>query len=256
MNLLLIIDGLNLIRRIHAALPDEADMAALEERSVLACRKLLRGHSPSHCAIVWDGDAISWRKQLYEDYKKGRKPMPDALAQGLPALREKLTPLGVNSVFAESEADDVIATLATKLVSHGGEAIIVSTDKGLLQLQSPKIRQWDHFAGQFMDIEAFENKLGIERHQYLDYLALCGDSGNKIPGVPGIGPKSAGELLRTYRSIANLYHSLGTLGPRQAQKLRDGRELARMSYRLARLQTDLPLSLKLSDLRTLSNLTG
>ncbi|MCL2918241.1 flap endonuclease Xni [Shewanella litorisediminis] len=249
MNRLLIIDGLNLIRRIHAALPDEGDMDTLYERVAQACRKLLRGHQPTHCAIVWDGDAVSWRKHLYQDYKKGRKPMPEALAKGLPALKIKLEELDVHSVNADSEADDVIATLACKLAASGGEAIIVSTDKGLLQLMSPHIRQWDHFAGQFFDIEAFESKLGIERHQLLDYIALCGDSGNKIPGIPGIGPKSASELLRTYRSLANLYHSLGTLGSRQANKLREGRDMARLSYKLAKLQTDLPLHLKLSALR-------
>lgn len=249
MNRLLIIDGLNLTRRIHAALPDEADMDGLYERVTLACRKLLRGHNPSHCAIVWDGDAVSWRKHLYEDYKKGRKPMPAPLAKGLAGLKAALAEIQVHSVNAESEADDVIATLACKLAASGGEAIIVSTDKGLLQLMSPHIRQWDHFNQQFIDIEAFEAKLGIERHQLLDYIALCGDSGNKIPGIPGIGPKSASELLRTYRSLANLYHSLGTLGSRQANKLRDGRDMARLSYKLARLQNNMPLNLKLSELR-------
>lgn len=125
MNRLLIIDGLNLVRRIHAALPDEGDMDTLYDRVAQACRKLLRGHQPTHCAIVWDGDAISWRKHLYEDYKKGRKPMPEALAKGLPALKTKLETLDVHSVNADSEADDIIATLACKLAATGGEAIIV-----------------------------------------------------------------------------------------------------------------------------------
>ncbi|QSX41800.1 flap endonuclease Xni [Shewanella cyperi] len=249
MNKLLIIDGLNLTRRIHAAQPDEADMAALENRLLGACRKLIAFHAPSHCALVWDGDQESWRKRLYPDYKKGRKPMPEALAAGLPAIKQALLAQGLVSVNADSEADDVIATLATKLVGRGGEAIIVSTDKGLAQLTHPNIRQWDHFAQQFLDMAALEQKLGVQRSQLLDFIALAGDSGNKIPGIAGIGPKSAAELLKTYRSLANLYQSLNTLGAKQAKKLEEGRDMARLSYKLAKLQTDMPLNLSLAQLR-------
>lgn len=249
MNKFLIIDGLNLVRRIYAAIPDENDMASLKERVSAACSKLLRVHQPTHVAIVWDGDEISWRKQLYPDYKKGRKPMPEPLAEGLTALQEHLTSIGIGSIYAAAEADDVIATLAMKTAKAQGEAIIVSTDKGFSQLNHVRISQWDHFNQQYLDIAALEQKLGVERSQFLDLMALAGDSGNKIPGIPGIGPKSAAELLKTFRTLSTLFSSLPNLGAKQAKKLAEGKEMARLSYKLAQLQTDLPLNINLKDFR-------
>lgn len=249
MNKLLIIDGMNLVRRIHAAQPNESDVTGLKERVNGACRKLLKFHAPTHATIVWDGDAVSWRKTLYEDYKKGRKPMPEALADGLNDIKAYLTEHQLHSIDAESEADDVIATLATKLVNSNGEAIIVSTDKGFSQLNHPSIKQWDHFNQTYLTIEEMEQKLGIERTQLIDYLALAGDSGNKIPGVPGIGPKSAVELLRIYRSLANIYNSIDKVGSKQAKKLEEGKQMARLSYKLVQLKTDMPLSVNLKQFR-------
>ncbi|MGS0677405.1 flap endonuclease Xni [Shewanella sp. 0m-4] len=249
MNKFLIIDGMNLVRRIHAAQPNESDITGLKERVNGACRKLLKFHQPSHAAIVWDGDAISWRKALYEDYKKGRKPMPEALANGLNDLKAYLAEHQLNSINADSEADDVIATLATKLSSMNGEAIIVSTDKGFSQLSHPSIKRWDHFNQDYLTIEEMEKKLGVERAQFIDYLALAGDSGNKIPGVPGIGPKSAVELLKIFRSLANIYSSIDKVGSKQAKKLEQGKQMARLSYKLVQLQTELPLNVNLKQFR-------
>ena len=249
MNTFLIIDGLNLVRRIHAAQPNENDINGLDTRVASACKKLLKHHQPTHVAVVWDGDALSWRKSLYDDYKKGRKPMSEALAATLPALKTYLSELNVNSINAESEADDVIATLATKLAQNQGKAIIVSTDKGFTQLTHPNIERWDHFNQSYITIEQREEKLGVERSQFIDYLALAGDSGNKIPGVPGIGPKSATELLKIFRSLTNIYGSLDKVGAKQAKKLENGKQMARMSYKLVQLQTNIPLNANLSQFR-------
>ncbi|ABK49113.1 5'-3' exonuclease [Shewanella sp. ANA-3] len=249
MNKFLIIDGLNLVRRIYAAIPDENDMDSLTERVSVACTKLLRIHHPTHVTIVWDGDEMSWRKQLYPDYKKGRKPMPEPLAAGLPALQEHLKSVQIQSIYAAAEADDVIATLAMKTAKAQGEAVIVSTDKGFSQLNHPRISQWDHFNQQYLNITELEQKLGVDRSQFLDLLALAGDSGNKIPGIAGIGPKSAAELLRTFRTLAALFSSLPNLGAKQAKKLAEGRDMARLSYKLAQLQIDLPLNINLKDFR-------
>ncbi len=249
MNTFLIIDGMNLVRRMHAAQPNENDVNGLDIRVGSACKKLVKYHQPTHVAVVWDGNDISWRKHLFEDYKKGRKPMPEALSNTLPALKSYLAEQGFNSIDAASEADDVIATLASKLVANGGKAIIVSTDKGFTQLSDPYIQRWDHFNQHYMTIEEREEKLGVEHSQFIDYLALAGDSGNKIPGVPGIGPKSAIELLRTFRSLANIYASLDKIGAKQAKKLEAGKQMARLSYKLVQLQTDIPLNINLSQFR-------
>ncbi|WP_110458508.1 flap endonuclease Xni [Shewanella algidipiscicola] len=248
MNTFLIIDGLNLVRRIHAAQPNENDVNGLPQRVGSACLKLLKTHTPSHVAIVWDGDAISWRKRLYEDYKKGRKPMPDALAKALKGIKGHLAELGINSINAQAEADDVIATLATKM-SQAHKAIIVSTDKGFTQLLHSNILLWDYFNQCEISIAEREQKLGVDRSQFIDFLALAGDNGNKIPGVPGIGPKSAAELLKTYRTLANIYASLDNVGAKQAKKLEQGKPLARLSYKLVQLQTNMPLNTHLAYFR-------
>jgi protein Xni len=249
MNTLLIIDGLNLVRRIHAAQPDENDIDNVQHMTLLACAKILKTHQPSHAIVVWDGDEESWRKKLYSDYKKGRKPMPEALRIGLEKIRHSLSESGINSLKAESEADDVIATLATKMVENGGAAIIVSTDKGFSQLVKKNIQIWDHFKQLFLDISAHEKKLAVEQYQFLDFIALAGDSGNKIPGIAGIGPKSAADLLNKFRTLANIYNSLDNLGAKQAQKLAEGREMARISYKLGQLQCHMPLEINLKQFR-------
>ncbi|WP_394200500.1 flap endonuclease Xni [Shewanella waksmanii] len=249
MNTLLIIDGLNLVRRMHAAQKDDSHVDGLAQRLSSACQKLIKYHHPSHAVIVWDGKQESWRKRLFEDYKKDRKPMPAALESNLSHIKGALADDGVFSIDADSEADDVIATLATKLVKAKGAAIIVSTDKGFTQLTHPQISQWDHFAQAPITIAERESKLGVDHGQFIDYLALAGDSGNKVPGVPGIGPKSAMELLRTYRTLANIYASIDNIGAKQAKKLQAGKQLARLSYKLVQLQTDIPLQVNLSQFR-------
>ncbi|ARD23158.1 flap endonuclease Xni [Shewanella japonica] len=253
MNKLLIIDGLNLVRRIHAVLPDENDIASVKERTLAAAKKLLVHHEPSHAIVVWDGDEESWRKQLYPDYKKGRKPMPTPLKSGLADIKAALSEAHIHSHDAVSEADDVIATLATKITENKGKAIIVSTDKGFSQIIDDNIVIWDHFKQQYFDLTEYEKKLAVQQSQILDFIALAGDSGNKVPGIAGIGPKSAADLLNKFRSLANLYKSIDNLGAKQAQKLIDGKDMARVSYKLAQLQCHMPLNINLKQFRVISN---
>ncbi|WP_394128748.1 flap endonuclease Xni [Shewanella maritima] len=248
MNKLLIIDGLNLVRRFHAALPSDDDMDTLANQCLGALSKMRKHHQPTHIILVWDGDKESWRKKLYPDYKKGRKPMPEPLAKGLTQLKARFNEQGLQSFDAESEADDVIATLAVK-VAEKGQVIIASTDKGFSQLPQHNLILWDHFKQAPFDITAYEQKLGVQQNQFLDFLALAGDSGNKIPGIAGIGPKSAADLLNKFRNLANLYRLLDKLGAKQAQKLADGKEMARLSYKLAQLQSNMPLNINLKQFR-------
>ncbi|MBR9726774.1 flap endonuclease Xni [Shewanella intestini] len=248
MNKLLILDGLNLVRRIHAALPDENDIETVTAKTISASNKLMAIHKPSHVVIVWDGDEVSWRKKLYPDYKKGRNPMPSALANGMANIKSALASQHIHSLDAASEADDVIATLALK-VTPKGQAIIVSTDKGFSQLPQKNLLLWDYFKQAEFDMTAHEKKLGVQQNQLLDFIALAGDSGNKIPGIAGIGPKSASDLLNKFRNLANLYHSLENLGEKQAAKLAQGKDMARLSYKLAQLQVNIPLNINLKQFR-------
>lgn len=249
-NTLLIIDGLNLTRRMHAVLTDPQDMETLYQGISRACHKLINYHNPSHIILVWDGAEESWRKQLYCDYKKGRKPMPEALALGLPELKLRLENKdAIFSLDAPSEADDVIATLASKIINNNGQAIIVSTDKGFVQLTHTNIKQWDHFSQQYFDIAALENKLGIRREQFLDFVALAGDAGNKIPGITGIGTKTSANLLQKYQSIKNIYQAIDEIEDKYSNKLISGKAMAKLSYKLAKLVTDMNLETNLNKFR-------
>ena len=124
MNKLLIIDGLNLVRRIHAVLPDENDIDSVKVRSLAACHKMLQHHKPTHVIVVWDGEQESWRKKLYPDYKKGRKPMPAPLQKGLKDIKVALAAEHIHSLDALAEADDVIATLALKITQNQGLPVV------------------------------------------------------------------------------------------------------------------------------------
>ncbi len=245
---LLLIDALNLIRRIHATVPDNPD--ALLERCEAGVSKALRQHRPSHAILVWDGGhQNSWRKGLYPDYKVHRKPMPSDLAAQLPTLKARLQALGVGSVQqADLEADDLIATIAVKVARHGGQVVILSTDQGFGQLLQPGIQQWDHFEGHPIDAEHLRRKLGVAPPQLLEFWALAGDSGNGIPGVPGIGKKTAQRLLAEHGNLAAIFAE-GAVAGKLGEKLAQHKDQARLSYALVRLRQDLALKLNLSQFR-------
>ncbi|QIZ77039.1 flap endonuclease Xni [Ferrimonas lipolytica] len=246
---LLLIDALNLIRRIHAAVPTE-DQNALFDRCQGALTKALRLHKPSHAILVWDGGhQHSWRREIYPEYKAQRKPMPEDLAKVLPQLRQALEQQGVGSVKQQQfEADDIIATIADKVANYGGKVLVLSTDKGFAQLHSSAISQWDHFSGEPIDSKFIEAKVGVTQAQLLDFWALAGDSGNGIPGVPGIGKKTAIQLLNNYPNIKAIYAAEpqpGKLGERLLAHKAD----ARLSYQLVRLRRDIELNINLSQYR-------
>ncbi|WP_298439888.1 flap endonuclease Xni [uncultured Ferrimonas sp.] len=246
---LLLIDALNLIRRIHAAVP-AGDANALFERCQQALTKARRQHQPSHAMLIWDGGhQHSWRRDIYPDYKSQRKPMPQDLADNLSQLRQALEQQGVQSVQQDNiEADDIIATVASKVASRGGHVLILSTDKGFGQLHSSHISQWDHFSGHAIDAELLQQKVGVPQSQLLDFWALAGDSGNGIPGVPGIGKKTAQQLLQQQPSLAAIYANdlpEGKLG----QKLAEHKANARLSYQLVRLRRNIELNINLSQFR-------
>ncbi|MBY5921937.1 flap endonuclease Xni [Ferrimonas balearica] len=246
---LLLVDGLNLIRRLHAAVPGESS-EDLKRRCLGAMEKALRQHKPTHAILVWDGGHDhSWRRQLYPQYKAHRKPMPEDLAQALPLLDDAFAGIGVRSVRQQDlEADDLVATIARKVASAGGEVVILSTDKGFGQLIGPGIAQWDHFEGQWIDAERLAEKVGVPQSRLLDYWALAGDSGNGIPGVPGIGKKTAMELVGRFPTLKALFAE-GAVEGKLGERLHAHQEEARLSYRLVQLKQDLELNLNLSQFR-------
>ena len=248
---LLIVDALNLIRRIHAV-----QGTPCQDRCVAALQQLLGHTQPTHAVAVFDDErrSESWRHQLLPDYKAGRPPMPDDLQQEMPLLQAAFRQAGVVCWSAAGdEADDLAATLAVKVAQNGHQATIVSTDKGYCQLLAPEIRIRDYFQKRWLDLAFIEQEFGVAPERLPDFWGLAGISGSKIPGVSGIGPKSASQLLQQFGSLEGIYQQLEAVPDKWRAKLTEHREMALISQRVATLRTDLHLSGNLKDLRLAAN---
>ncbi|MFB5171637.1 flap endonuclease Xni [Erwinia amylovora] len=248
---LLIIDALNLIRRIHAVQGSPCQEACLN-----AVQQLLLHTRPTHAVAVFDDDrrSVSWRHQLLPDYKAGRSPMPDALCDEMPLLRSAFASIGVTSWHSRGdEADDLAATLASKVAAVGHQATIVSTDKGYCQLLAPTIRIRDYFQKRWLDVPFITDSFGVEPTQLTDYWGLAGISSSKIPGVAGIGGKSAAQLLKQFGSMAAIYQNLDQVPEKWRKKLAEQQQTATICKRVATLKTDLLLEGNLKELRLIQS---
>lgn len=262
MSHLLIIDALNLIRRLHAAPGQPADpaaaLASTAKRLDGTVNILLREARPSHVLAVFDAEQPGWRHVCYPAYKQGRTPMPQELADGMPQLQQVLRQCGVDSLLsAEDEADDLVATLAGHLTRRGQPVTLISTDKGFCQLLPTGLQIRDYFNRRWLDHAFVAQQYGVAPGQLVDFWALTGISGSHIPGVSGIGPKGAQRLLQRYGTLANLLAQDPTL-PATADEARPDpllvkvqaqAEAALLAQRLVRLRDDLPLGFNLKDIR-------
>ena len=210
---------------------------------------------PTKVVVAWDSrTSTSRRKAVYSEYKAGRvKPGDDFYAQ-IPLLKELVEALGWGFVECDDcEADDIIGTLALQADEDGDyETFIVSSDLDMLQVVDENTRMYRILQGfsrlEELDVPAVEAKYGIKKAQFLDLKALKGDASDNIPGVPGIGEKTAVKLLGSYGTLDGVYEALdaGKIEGKIAEKLTKGRESAKMSYFLAKIMTDVDV--KLNDL--------
>ena len=249
----LVVDGLNLVRRVYAAQPGEDSPARAEgaaTSSVQSLERALRECDPTHAVGVFEDGGQSWRHRMYEKYKAQRAPMPVALRDELPRLRARFEEVGVRSISKPGvEADDVVATLASKVARIGGSAVILSTDKAFLQLLSRHIRVRDHFGRRELDHAYVVERFGVPPELLVDLLALAGDSTSNIPGIPGIGQKTAARLLGESENLDDVFVSADSIGGRVGELLQRHRDDGLRWRSLLRLQTDLDLGLNLSGLR-------
>jgi DNA polymerase-1 len=172
--------------------------------------KVLREKDPEFIAVVWDAKGPNFRHGLYKDYKANRPAMPEDLALQVPYVRSIVEALGLKQIeMTGYEADDIIATLARGV--HDRPVLIVSGDKDLFQLIDGHVTIWNPMKDEVMDLDAVRQKFGIEPPRLLDVMALSGDTTDNIPGVPGIGPKTALKLIQTYGSLDGLMSHLDDL---------------------------------------------
>ncbi len=219
--------------------------------------RLAETERPTHLGIAFDGSlTTSFRNELYPAYKAQRDLPPAALEAQLDACYELAEAFGAASLIDERyEADDLIGTLARRATDDGRSAVVVTSDKDLAQLVSERVSLLDFAAGARLGPAEVEAKLGVPPAKVADLLGLAGDAVDNIPGVPGVGLKTAAALLAHFDSLADLYQRLGEVaalpirGARSlAAKLEAAREIAFLSRQLATVVCDVPLSAEPGDL--------
>lgn len=248
---LVIIDALNLIRRVHSAQPDPTDIDRTINTTTRTLSRIINESEPTHIIAVFDHHLQNrgWRADLLPSYKEGRKPMPEPLHQGLDAIQQAWWELGIDSLLSDGdEADDLVATLACKVANHNEKATIISTDKGYCQLLSPTLQIRDYFQHRWLDAPFVENEFGVKPYQLADYWGLTGVSSSQVPGVAGIGPKAAKEILTQFSDIEQAYAS-EDLAPKYRKKLDQQIEMARICKQISTLKTDIELGFNLQDIR-------
>ncbi len=207
--------------------------------------QFLQSYEPRHFAVVLDSKGPTFRHEQFADYKATRDSTPEELTAQIPVIESILEALGVPMVRAEGyEADDVIATLCTRCRDAGRHAAILSGDKDLLQLVGGPVTVLKPENSGFseLDREAVQAKWGVWPEQIVDYLALVGDNSDNVPGVSGIGPKSAAKLLSEYETLDGIYEHLDDItSESQRRKLIEGRDSAYESRRLVTLALDAPV---------------
>lgn len=257
-----LIDALNLIRRIYAVqerpfllnneLAENTKAQVLHNTSKAcgqALTNILEMLNPTHALAVFDSEAPCWRYALYPDYKKGRKKMPEHLANKLNEIQDEFLKQQVDSIEPdEDEADDVIATLAVKVALRNQNVTIISTDKCFLSLINENIQVYDYFNRRYLDDTYIHDKFSVRSSQLIDLWALTGDSTNKIPGVAGIGQITAAELINTYGSI-NAILAADKLKSSVKDKLEQGKDMLKLSHQLLTLKQNIPLGFNLKDIR-------
>ncbi len=213
--------------------------------------KLLKSDRPTHLVFCYDRPEPSFRKEIYSDYKANRSEMPEDLSPQIPYIKKLAELLGIPSIeIAGFEADDLIGTLAENAHAAGWDVHIVSGDKDFCQLIRDGVYMDDTMKGVRLNESGVIEKYGIRPNQFIDYLALVGDSSDHVPGVAGIGPKTATQLLQQLESLDGIYQNLDKISSKSVrEKLEKDREKAHLSKQLVTIRTDVELKFGLDDCR-------
>jgi len=212
--------------------------------------KLVDDRDPAYVAMVFDSRGPTFRHELYPDYKGHRPEMPEDLAMQIPVIHEITRAFNIPVIMQEGyEADDLIGTLARQAEEMGYDVVMVTGDKDMLQLITDRVHMWDPMKDEATDRQRVIETRGVEPAQMLDVQGLSGNATDNIPGVPGIGPKTATNLIKAYGSMDSLYERLSEItAAKQREKLSANREQAFLSRKLAKIVTDAPVQLDLQAL--------
>lgn len=251
---LAVIDGKSIFYRGYysmpgLSLPDGTPTGGVFGFASIAI-ELIKKLEPDYVAVAWDkrGTNIRARREIFPGYKTGRKKAPEDFYAQMPILFELLDAFGWPLYELDDyEADDIMGAFAKEAEEKGVETCLLTSDLDALQLISPQTKVFAMKNGlsniEEFDEKYFENKYGIRTDQFLDLKSLKGDSSDTIPGVPGVGEKTAVDLLQKYDTLDGIYEHLGEIKPAVAKKLADGKELAYISKKISRIWTEAPVKL-------------
>lgn len=254
MKKLAVIDGKSVFYRGYYAMPglslrDGTPTGGVFGFATLAI-ELIKKLEPDYVVVAWDKPKTNIRKrrEIYPEYKAGRKPAPPDFYDQIPLLHELLDAFGWPLYECDDyEADDILGAFALQAEKKNIETLLLTSDLDALQLIGHKTKVYALKNGlsniEEFDIPYFENKYGISVHQFLDLKSLKGDSSDNIPGVPGIGEKTAVQLLQEYKTLDGIYEHIDDIKPSIAAKLKAGKDLAYISKEIGRIWTDAPVEL-------------
>ena len=206
---------------------------------------------PSHFAVIFDSARKTFRNEIYSDYKANRAEAPDDLAPQFEYIRKSVLAFNLPSVeLVNYEADDLIATYVDKILRAGGKATIVSSDKDLMQLYKKDVRIYDPMKNKFINDEDVQKKFGVGADKVIDVQALAGDSSDNVPGVPGIGVKTAAELINKYGTLEKLLESANEIKQnKRRETLIENQDKAIISKKLVTLKNDAPIERNLNEFK-------
>ena len=260
-NELFLVDGSGFIFRAYFAMaysgrgemtnPDGTPISAVYGFTQMMMKMLQDYHAP-YMAVIFDAARENFRNEIYPEYKANRDETPEDLIPQFPIIREAVEAFDIPAIEQEGyEADDLIAAYAKLALEQGKKVVIVSSDKDLMQLIRPGVRMLDPMKSKFMGADDVVEKFGLGPEHVVDIQALAGDSTDNVPGVPGIGVKTAATLLEEYGTLENLLDNAENIPQKgRREKLLEHADMARISKQLVKLDDEAPVPVSIDDLKT------
>ena len=250
-----LLDGSSYIHRAYHAIRNLQNAKGFPTNAIFGFTqmilKLLSDKKPKFLAIVFDVKGPTFRHEIYEEYKANRPPMADDMAVQLPFIRKVVKNLGI-AMLQESgfEADDIIGTLARAGESEGFNVVVISGDKDFRQLIGPRVSMWDTMKDKVTDYDSLKAAYGFEPEKFIDVMGLSGDSSDNIPGVRGVGEKTAVSLVQEFGSFEGVFENLGDIKKKKLKEtLSFSRDVALLSRKLVTIDRFVPISTDLDELR-------
>lgn len=251
---LILIDGSSYLHRAYHALPSLTTSKGEPTGAIYGVinmiRKLITEYDPEFIAVVFDAKGKNFRHELYPNYKAHRPPMEEELKVQIKPLHNIIHAMGLPLLMIDGvEADDVIGTLAREAAKKSIPVVISTGDKDMAQLVDQHISLVNTMNNTALDEKGVKEKFGVEAKQIIDYLALIGDASDNVPGVSGVGPKTAVKWLEQYHTLDNLAKHAENIGGKIGEKLRASLEYLPLAKKLVTIKDDVPLECKIEDLK-------